>query len=173
MKTQSAALIAEQAKLSVTTFWLLQVGSYYFTDYHDNLVYKGDTYIPFPFKLPEGVKTSDGSTLDGGEIKLSSVDLTLASAVLNNTLKNAEVYIYEQWFDVNMTLIDTELRFAGKVDGRPSLNEMNISVTVAAHLNPWTQRFPRRRITKTNFPFILPRNTIITWGRNTGGGGEY
>jgi len=79
-------------------------------------------------------------------------------------LQNAEVYIYEQWYEQDMTLINTELVFAGKVDGKPGLTEEYASITVSGHINPWTQRFPRRRITKKNYPFIPDRGTQFTWG---------
>lgn len=163
MKTQSDALRDEQAKKEVTVFRLLKIGSYCYTDYHKGVTFDGDTYDYFLFELPE-LRYSDGSSLDGGEIKLSSVDLTVASLVLNNLLKNVDVEIREQWYNSSAVLIDTELVFAGKVDGRPAINEKWITIKVSAHLNPWTQRFPRTRITKKNFSFIPERGTQFVWG---------
>jgi hypothetical protein len=163
MKTYSATLKAEKAKQNVTSFWLVKIGNYCYTDCPLPLDYDGDTYNTMPMRL-SGFKASDGSTLDGGQIQLGNVSLEMSSLVLNNTLKNAAVYIREAFYDSNMQLIDTDLIAAGKVDGRPGLDEQWASITVAAFINPWTQRCPRTKITKKNFPFLPARGTKFTWG---------
>ncbi|MEM2899433.1 MAG: hypothetical protein QXT63_01455 [Thermoplasmata archaeon] len=163
MKTLSQALIDEKKKQNVTTFFLIKIGSYHYTDCNKPIVYNSDTYNPIPLQI-SGIKLSDANTLDGCQIQLGNVNLEFLSLVLNNLLKNQEVYIYEAWFNSSMDLIDVELIFSGKVDGRPGINEMWATITVAPHLNPWTQRFPRRRITKKEFPFLPERGTKFVWG---------
>lgn len=163
MKTQSQSLIDERAKQNVMPFWLAKVGIFCATDCDRSINYNGDTYLPYPLQL-SGFRSADGSPLDGGAIKIGNVDNSLSSLVLNNALKNAEVYIYEAWLDASLSIIGADLICQGKVDGRPGLSELWAQVTVAAHLNPWTQRYPRTRLTKSSFPFLPTRGTKFTWG---------
>lgn len=165
MKSYSAALKTEKAKQNVTPFWLVKLGAYRYTDCPQQLAYDGDTYYTMPMQL-SGFRTSDGSTLDGGQIQLGNISLELSAMVLNNSLKNAAVYVREAFYDENMALIDTDLVAAGKIDGRPGLDEKWATITVAAFLNPWTQLCPRRRISKANFPYLPPRGTKFAWGNS-------
>lgn len=164
MITQTQPLIAEQAKQNATTFRLVKIGTAYcYTDCDRNIVYNGDTYVPYPLQV-SGFNTSDGSPLDGGQIHLGNVNLAMSSLVLNGLLKNKDVYVYLAWLDAAGAIIGVDTVVMGKVDGRPALDEQWCSITVAAHLNPWTQHFPRRRVTKNNFPFIPVRGKKFTWG---------
>lgn len=164
MITQSQALIDEQKKQNVTTFYLVKIGTTYcYTDSDKNIVYNGDTYVTYPLQV-NGFSVSDGSPLDGGEIKLGNVNLAMSSLVLNGLLKNKDVYIYRAWLNTAASIIGVDIVAMGKVDGRPALDEQWCRITVAAHINPWTQRFPRRLISKNNFPFIPIRGKKYTWG---------
>jgi hypothetical protein len=163
MKSYSPALIEEKKKQAVTTFYLVKIGTYCFTDCNETIVYNNETFTPWPVKI-DGIVSRDGSPLDTTRIIMSNVDLSMSSFVLNGLFDNKSVYIYEAWFDSNMSIIGTDLLFVGKVDGRPSLTELECTITVAPHLNPWTQRFPRRRITKSLFPFLPQRGKKFIWG---------
>lgn len=164
MKNYSQALIDEKKKQNVTTFWLVKISTYCYTDCNQAIAYNGDTYNPWPLQL-NGMQSSDGSPLDAVTIGLGNANLELSSIVLNSLFKNADVFINEAWLDANNTIIAADLVFAGKVDGRPALNEMWATVTAAPHINPWTQGFPRRRITKKLFPFLPSRGDKFTWGQ--------
>jgi hypothetical protein len=167
MRTQSPELIAEKKKQNVRTFWLIKIGdNYHYTDCDQELSYGGDTYAPWPMKL-SGFRASDGSPLDNGKIQLGNVTLALSAMVLNNSIKNAIVKIHEAWYDDSMTEIAVEMVAAGKVDGRPGLDERWCEITVATPINPWTQRCPRLRITKTNFPFLPAKGQKLNWGGDT------
>lgn len=163
MKKFIKALTDEKKKQNVTVFWLVRVGEYGFTDCDVDISYLGNIYKSFPVQL-DAIKSSDGSPLDSVQVSLGNVDLTLSSLILNNTIKNADVLIYEAWFDADNNIIDAEQVFTGKVDGRPAFNEMRATITTAPFLNPWTQSFPRRRITKKLFPFLPSRGDEFTWG---------
>lgn len=164
MITQSQQLIDEQKKQNATTFRLVKIGTAYcYTDCDQSIVYNSDTYLPWPLQV-SGFRSSDGSPLDGGQIQLGNTDLTLSNLVLKNLIKDKDVYLYLAWLDANMAIVGVDMTAMGKVDGRPALDEQWGTITVAAHLNPWTQRFPRRMITKSNFPFIPVRGTKFTWG---------
>lgn len=165
MKVQSDALIAEKQKQNVTTFWLVKMdGVIYITNCDQEIVYNGDTYHPYPLKL-SGFKSADGSPLDGGTIQIGNVDLTMSSLVLNNRPPyGPPVTVYEAWFDESMSLIAAEVIGFGKIDGRPALDENWCTVNISGQLNAWTQRYPRTRITRANFPFLPLWGKTFTWG---------
>lgn len=163
MKTYSPELIAEKKKDSVQTFWLVKLGTYCFTDCDQDITYGGDTYQSWTMKL-SGFSASDTNPLDGGQIDLANVELDLSSMVLNHLLKDADAYVYEAWYQADMTLIEVDLVFYGKVDGRPGLDEEWAQVKVSAHKNPFTARLQRTRITRTRFPYMPVRGTKFVWG---------
>lgn len=166
MKSLGATLLTEKAKGAVTVFNLVNIGdTYFYTDCDVLLSYGGHNYTPMPMQLP-AFKSSDGSVLDSGTVKLGNVDRALSSLRLNGNLNNQLIYVYEAWYDSAMALIGTELIFAGKVDGKPALDELWATITVSANINPWTQRFPRRRITMKDFTAMPRRGQRITWGTN-------
>jgi hypothetical protein len=163
LKTFSQELIDEKAKNSVITFWFVKIGGYYFTNCIQNFDYNGFTYLSYPIEV-SSISVSDAGTLDGCNITIGSVDLTIGSLILNNDFKYADVTIEELWFDSNMNLIGADAVFKGKVDGRPSLSEQWATIAVAAHKNPWTAKCPGTVITKFNFPHLPERGTRIAWG---------
>jgi hypothetical protein len=164
MKAQSQALIDEKKKQSVKTFWLVNIGDiYFYTDRNETISYGNNPYIPWPVEI-SGFKSSDGSPLDGGTVRLGNVTLEMSSLVLNNLLKNKTVYVYEAWLDIDNEIIEVELICPGKIDGRPGLDEHWVNINVVAHVNPWTQGCPRKRITKANYPTLPRRGDKMVWG---------
>lgn len=162
MKTYSPQLITEKAKAYATTHWFIRIGDFCITDCPVTTDHSGMTYLTYPIKLTP-IVVSDASSMDGCQISIGSVDLTVASIVLNNTFKYADVTIEEVWFDSTMTEIDSEIIIKGKVDGRPELTEDYANIVVAPHKNPWTARCPSIIISKYNFPNIPERGTTVAW----------
>jgi hypothetical protein len=166
MKNLSAPLLTEKAGANVTVFNLIKIGTaFFYTDCDVSLSYGGNTYAPVPMELP-AFRSSDGSVMDSGTIKIGNVDLAMSSLRLNGNLENQLVYVYEAWYDASMALIGVEQLYAGKIDGKPALDELWVTIRTSAHINPWTQRFPRRRITIKDFPNMPRKGAIITWGLN-------
>ena len=163
MKSFSPQLSAEKAKQNVISFWFIAIGDYYFTSCPKNYIFNSITYQYCPLEI-SAIKISDGDTSDGCEIRLNSVDLTVAALVLYNSFKYATVTIEEVWFDINMQIIDSEIVFRGKVDGRPSLDEQGAIITVAPHNNFWQLKCPGIIISKYTFPNMPERGTRIAWG---------
>jgi hypothetical protein len=119
-----------------------------------------------PLRL-SGFVTSDGNPLEGGTIEVGNVPLDMSAAILNDTLSNAYVYLYEAWYDDSMTFIEADLIYAGKVSGRPGITEQYATIQASPHLNPWSQRCPRTKITKKNFPFLPTRGLMFSWANGT------
>lgn len=167
MKSLSGPLLTEKAKGAVTVFNLVNIGdTYFYTDCDIALAYGGHTYTPMPMQLPS-FKSSDGSVMDAGTIKLGNVDLAMSSLRLNDNLTNQVIYAYEAFYDAAMSQVGVEQIYVGKVDGKPSLDESWVTIQTSAHINPWTQRFPRRRITMKDFPTLPRKGQYVTWGTNT------
>ena len=74
MKTQSPALAAEKRKMAVTYVYFVKIGTYCFGSSTHLIVFKGDHYEPYPMKLDDFL-ASDGSPLDGGEIRIGAYPL--------------------------------------------------------------------------------------------------
>lgn len=147
MKYLDPTLQAEKAKANVTSLFIVKIGDYLFTDFNITINYYGDPCTPRALDLG-AITTSDGSPLDGTTIKVGNADNAMSAIILNNELKNALVKIEEAYLDENLAIVGQELIFWGKVDGRPGFDEQWADITVAALYNPWTQRFPRRRLSK-------------------------
>jgi hypothetical protein len=147
MKSYSEQILTEKQKSSVTTFLLVKIGTYCFTDSNIDIQHDGNTYQAYPLQI-SNIKSSDVSPLDGCTIKIGNVNLTLSSLVLNNLLKEKEVSIYEGWFNADGGLIEAVPVFFGKVDGRSGVDELWATITAMPFHNPWTSRCPRRRISK-------------------------
>jgi phage-related protein len=85
--------IQEKNKLNATSVWikLLEVvipdgDTLYLCDTNDNIVWNGNTYLPFPFTLPELHESSDGS------VKEVSMTLSNVRRVIGNYIQDYDYY---------------------------------------------------------------------------------
>jgi phage-related protein len=145
MKNLPTSVLTEKAKSEIRSFKLLKLDTYYFTDCDQSIQYSGDTYSPRPIIL-EGFSASGEMPLEGGTIKIGDVDLTIASLVLNNSLKDKDVVIYETYFDSSMNIVGTELVFEGRVEGQELPDEYWAVLKVSPYRYSMNITIPRRYI---------------------------
>jgi phage-related protein len=150
--TISPVILSAKAAPTITNPLLIQIGTFYFTNFNIAIIYQGNTYVPWTLEF-DGIKSSDANPLDGTTIKLANGGTTesnqniVSSMILNNSITNAPVVIQECILNDDLSELGTYMIFSGQVDGRPGLDEQWATIAVAAFANPWTQRFPKRRIT--------------------------
>lgn len=147
MKPLPGSVQAEKAKAEVISYYLIDIGVYYFTDNPSGYSYLGNNYIYFPLKI-DNIAVSQIEPLEEISLTIGNANNFLSSLILNNSLREASVTIRSIYLDSSLNFIGAETLYYGKVSGRPSCTETEASINILPHRNPWTQRFPRRRITR-------------------------
>jgi len=147
MKGLSSGLLAEKAGSANTPFYLVKIdNTYFYTDCDQPITYDSNTYNPAPLQV-DGFRSSSDLPLDGGSIKIGNVDLVFSSLVLNGSLANKNVFVYEVYLDSSFEVVDAELLFEGRIEGQ-SLTEKWAALTCTPFRYKWGSMTPRRRIVR-------------------------
>jgi len=166
MKDHSPEVSAEKATHH-TPVWLVKLHTYYFTDCDYEVTFDGNTYQPFPLKLPEGFTLSRGNPLEGGQIQIGCLPEppgaypVMSSIVLNDLITNKPATVYRAYYDQYFNYIGHEVIFHGQVDGQPAIVGAWTIVELVPPGNPNVQPFGRR-ISRKDYPWMLAMGKKIT-----------
>ncbi len=111
-------------------------------NWDEDVVYNGDTYTK---NIPIKAFQIYSSYIAGGTISLGNIDGSFTSLLINGTLKNQPIDVYEIYFDDNNDVVGAETLYSGIVGGQDIRDDWYI-----IRLRPFSDNdivlTPRRRI---------------------------
>jgi len=140
VKDLSTALQSQKAALQTGSCFAVAIGtSLKLCDWDQDITIDGDTYDGgTPIKKP---KLNE----KGGNLSVGNVDDAFTSLIINGTIKNATVVVYEVFLDDDNVVVGAETLFSGVVDGM-SFNDTWATLSLTPSRNQAIARCPRRRL---------------------------
>ncbi len=143
-KVLSAEMLAAMAASSARAFRFLEINdTYFFTDLPgENYTLDGNEYVYCPMEH-SGFSLSTTSPLAEGTIRLGNVDRAISALILGGDLTDANILLYEVFFNDDWTVIDGTLRAAGVIDGMKGAGEW-AELSISPFTFGWKTPSPRR-----------------------------
>ncbi len=140
MKTIANAVSTEKAAAKNKACYAVKIGaSIKLCDWDVDVVYDSGTYVSgTPLQVPK-------FTEKGGQLVVGNVDDAFSAYIINGTIKNTDVTVYEIYFDSDNAVIGAETLFVGVIDGQ-SFDDHWATLNISQSLTQARARCPRRRL---------------------------
>lgn len=145
MKDFDNSLITQIASEEATVFWLFEFKvspslSYYYSTFDINIVYDGNTYIPYAFEI-KPVSSSGDLSVDRVNLLFSNVDLAFSSILLSNNVQGHESVISFGVLDSGTIRVEEIYR---GITNEWGLDEKEASISIVSEFVYWNKKTLRK-----------------------------